>query len=160
MKIALIDGSEVLHVWAGGPEIATRYTLPNGAQVSPICLGWADGAYSVVEVVEGEVPEGHRVLSRSYAIDDGKVVESVTTEAIPPYVPETVSMRQARLAMLGDGILVQVEQAIAGLDDAAQIEWEYATEVRRDHPLIAQLASALELTESQVDDLFVAAEAL
>lgn len=82
----------------------------------------------------------------------------------PPVVPEAISMRQARLALLGAGLLGAVDAAIAALPspmrDAAQIEWEYATEVRRDSALIAQLGPALGLDDAQVDALFVTAGAM
>jgi hypothetical protein len=79
-------------------------------------------------------------------------------------IPEAVTARQARLALLGAGVLANVDQALASIPgvegEAARIEWEYASEVRRDSPLIAALAPALGLTEEQVDDLFRAAEGL
>jgi hypothetical protein len=82
----------------------------------------------------------------------------------PPPVPETVSPRQARLALLGIGMLDEVEQALASIPGAqgkaAQIDWEYATEVQRKSPLIATLGPALGLTSQQIDDLFRAAVAL
>lgn len=75
-----------------------------------------------------------------------------------------VTMRQARLALLAAGVLGDVAPALAALPsphrDAAEIEWEYASEVRRDAPLIAALGGALGLTEDQIDDLFEAASAL
>lgn len=75
-----------------------------------------------------------------------------------------VTMRQARLALLAAGVLGDVAPALAALPsphrDAAEIEWEYASEVRRDAPLIAALGSALGLTEDQIDDLFEAAAVL
>jgi hypothetical protein len=83
----------------------------------------------------------------------------------PQPVPETVTARQARLALLRAGLLDSVDAALAALPDpqerrAAQIEWEYATEIRRDSPLIAALAPLLGLTDEQVDDLFRAAAGL
>jgi hypothetical protein len=86
-------------------------------------------------------------------------------EAPPPPPPEAVTARQARLALLGAGLLDNVEGALAAIPDplsrrAAQIEWEYALEIRRDSPLIAALAPLLGLTDEQVDDLFRAAEGL
>lgn len=69
-----------------------------------------------------------------------------------------VSMRQARLALLGAGLLDQVETAIAAMEGtagkAAQIEWEYATEVKRDSPLVSGLGQALQLDEETLDLLF------
>ncbi len=80
----------------------------------------------------------------------------------PP--PIAVSMRQARLALLGAGMLQTVNDAISampgGAGEAARIEWEYATEVRRDSPLIASLGPALGMTEAGLDALFSAAAQL
>lgn len=82
----------------------------------------------------------------------------------PPGPPEAVTMRQARLALLGAGMLAQVNtavQAMAGIEgDAARIEWEYATEVRRSSPLVAGLSAALGLTPVQLDSLFTQAATL
>lgn len=67
-------------------------------------------------------------------------------------------MRQARLALLGAGLLAQVNTAVANMPgaegDAARIEWEYAQEVRRDSPLVAALSAAFGWTGAQLDDLF------
>lgn len=75
-------------------------------------------------------------------------------------VPEVVSMRQARLALLAAGLLDDVEAAISVGPRAAQIEWEYATEVQRDYGLVLEIAPVLGLTDRQLDDLFVAAASL
>lgn len=95
-------------------------------------------------------------------------VEPWSAEEIAAYrkslVPESVTMRQARLAMLGAGILDDVEALIAQMPGdegrAARIDWEYALDVRRDWPLIDGLGSQLGLSEQQIDDLFVAAAAV
>lgn len=96
------------------------------------------------------------------AVWDGQTFTNPPAPLAP--VPEAVSPRQARLALLGIGMLSAVEQALASVPgpqgEAARIDWEYATEVRRDSPLIAALAPALGLTSEQVDDLFRAAEGL
>ncbi len=94
-----------------------------------------------------------------YRVIDGQVV-------LPPPTPVTaVTMRQARLALLGAGLLDDVDAAIASIPDpvqrkAAQIEWEYATIVERNSALIQQLAPALGLTEAQMDELFATAARL
>ena len=84
--------------------------------------------------------------------------------ALPEYVPavvavpEVVTMRQARLALLGAGLLAQVNTAVANMPgaegDAARIEWEYAQEVRRDSPLVAALSEILGLTDEALDNLY------
>lgn len=75
-----------------------------------------------------------------------------------------VTMRQARLALLGAGRLAEVEAALASLPspekEAAQISWEYAAEVRRISPLVSGLAPALGLDDAALDALFDAAAAI
>lgn len=75
-------------------------------------------------------------------------------------VPSVVTMRQARLALLQSGLLAQVNTAVAAADEATKITWEFSTEVHRENALVATLASALGLTESQLDDLFTLAATL
>ncbi len=81
-----------------------------------------------------------------------------------PIVITVVTMRQARLALLQAGMLTQVNTAIANMaapdGDAARITWEFSSEVRRDNPLIGQLATALGLTSTQLDQLFTTAATL
>ena len=71
-----------------------------------------------------------------------------------------ISPRQARLAMLQAGLLDAVEAYITTQPKAAQVEWEYANEIRRDHALLSGAATALGLTEAQIDDLFSLAATL
>lgn len=86
------------------------------------------------------------------------VLVPVPTPASPaPAVPGSVTMRQARLALLAADLLDDVEAAVAAAGRAAQIEWEYAQEVQRGHPLIAAVQQAQGLSDAQIDALFVAA---
>jgi hypothetical protein len=84
---------------------------------------------------------------------------------LPDPVPERVTQRQLRLAMLGLGLTAEmVEAQLANLPSsqkaAALIEWEYSLDAKRDHPLIASIGQAMGLTDDQVDDIFRAAEAI
>ena len=72
-------------------------------------------------------------------------------------IPQSVSMRQARLALHAAGLLNGINAAITKIGGAAQIEWEYATEVRRDNPLIEMVRQANSMTVEQIDQLFIAA---
>jgi hypothetical protein len=78
--------------------------------------------------------------------------------------PKEVTMRQARLALLGAGLLPTVELAIAAMTgtagDAARIEWEYSNSLKRSQPLVTQLAAGLGLTVGQLDALFLTASTL
>lgn len=82
----------------------------------------------------------------------------------PPVVPSAVTMRQARLALLGAGLLDDIDAAINGLPspqkEAARIEWEYSQEVQRHNGFVSVLAPMLGLTEAQTDALFIGAATL
>lgn len=90
--------------------------------------------------------------------------EIVPGEVPSDPVPEVVTMRQARLALLSAGLLAQVNTAVANMPgtegDAARIEWEYAQGVRRDSPLVAGLSAALGLTDETLDNLYKVAAGL
>jgi len=73
----------------------------------------------------------------------------------------SVTPRQARLALLTAGLLDQVVAKIELLPEpqrtAAKIEWEYAIEIVRDSSLVQALAQALDLSDSQLNQLFQSA---
>ena len=99
-------------------------------------------------------------------LSEGNTPEPEFTEAelaqqLEDAKPKVVTMRQARLALLQAGLLTTVDTAIAnGIDGAMKIEWEYATEVRRDWESLITMATALGMTSSQLDDLFLLASTL
>ena len=75
--------------------------------------------------------------------------------------PKVVTMRQARLALLQSGLLQTVQDAIANsTDEAMKIEWEYATEVKRDWASLVTLTAVLGMTSLELDDLFQLASTL
>lgn len=87
------------------------------------------------------------------------VVETAVPRVI---VPTSVTPRQARLALLQIGKLDAVSAALTAIPDpaqrtAAQIEWEYATVIERNSPLVTSLAAGLRLTAADIDALFEAA---
>lgn len=76
-----------------------------------------------------------------------------------------ISMRQARLILLQEGLLAQVETAINNIQDetqkaAAKIEWEYSQTVKIDSPLLKIIAAVIGLTQEQVESLFEAGSKL
>ena len=76
-------------------------------------------------------------------------------------VPKIVTMRQARLALLQEGLLATIETAIVNCtDEAMKIEWEYATEVRRDWASLVTLTESLGMTSTELDSLFTIASTL
>ena len=119
------------------------------------------------------LPGGERrviVDGVDYALDTAPLSDAERAEAEgadappPPPVPSVVTMRQARLALLGAGLLPLVDAAIAALPspqrEAALIEWDYSSEVHRDRAFVLTLAAALGLSAEQLDALFVVAASL
>jgi hypothetical protein len=146
MKIATDnnDGAVVLYPTAKPP----RRSYTTVRDVTP----------EMQDVIDN-LPEGHRLLWDNAA---GELI----TEPIPKQVPQSVTPRQMRLALIANGIDIDAVKAqVDAIPDpaqrqAAQVEWEYALDVKRTHPLIEMLAQGLGFTDSQVDDLFIAASAL
>ena len=63
-----------------------------------------------------------------------------------------IDARRLRLALLELGVLDKVEAALSSLPKAAQIDWEYATTIREDYPLVVSLSEALNLDVTQIFD--------
>ena len=92
---------------------------------------------------------------------DAEFTDEELLQQLEDAKPKVVTMRQARLALLQSGLLTAVETAIVnGTDEAMKIEWEYATEVRRDWASLIALTTELGLTSLQLDDLFILADTL
>lgn len=77
----------------------------------------------------------------------------------PPAVPQIVTRFQARAALHLAGLLPQVEALMAHPDTPvlAKLAWADAQDFKRNSPTIAQMAAALGLTETQLDQLFIQA---
>jgi hypothetical protein len=70
-----------------------------------------------------------------------------------PATVRTIDARRLRLALLQLNLLDKVEAAIATLDKSAQIEWEYATIIKEDYPLVLALADNLRLDTKAIFDV-------
>jgi hypothetical protein len=75
----------------------------------------------------------------------------------PNPVPQSVTQRQARIALSRAGLLGQLQSAINTADAETQITWEYASVIHRDDPVLAAMAAKLNLTSAQIDQLFATA---
>ena len=62
--------------------------------------------------------------------------------------------RQARLALHEHGILNAVEDFVQAGDSRLYIEWNYATEIRRTWPPVAEFAAANDISDETLDGLF------
>jgi hypothetical protein len=76
-------------------------------------------------------------------------------------MPKVVTSRQARLALLQEGLLSNVESAIESIEEPQKtkikIEWEYATEIYRYSETVDFVANVCNLTSEQIDELFLKA---
>lgn len=116
-----------------------------------------DGGFYQVEVDRAEdIPEWTADMTQ---LTEEQRQAEISEPSEPP-IPKSVTMRQARLALLAAGKLDAVNAAIRSVGVVAQVEWEYATEVRRDWPLVAEIGAGLEMTDADLDQLFVVAAAL
>lgn len=87
-----------------------------------------------------------------YEVTDGVLILSI---------PQVVTMRQARLALLSMALLDDIPLAIAQLPsprkEQAEIEWEYSQTVERTKPFVISIGAALNF---DLDELFTLAATL
>ena len=125
--------------------------VTNIAKVSDVSFAQSQG-WIVSEVAK---------IGDSYNAETG---EFTTPEPPPTPIPQVVTMRQARLALLQQGLLASIQPAIDSLDEphrsGANIEWEYSQEVERNRPFVELLSQALGLTDEDLDALFTLAATL
>lgn len=95
---------------------------------------------------------------------EANIPKTAAPEPSPAPTPQPiqqVTMRQARLALFEKDLLDKVERSIRGIRGPAgriaQIEWESASVVDRNSPLIQELMPSLNLTAEQIDQLFALA---
>jgi len=106
---------------------------------------------------QGYIVVDNAFAGPGYAYLGGTSFEEPVVAPLAPTVPSTVSMYQARIALHQAGLLATVQAGIAQMSEDAQIKWEFAPTVKRDDALTVALASALNLTDEQLDALFTAA---
>ena len=106
---------------------------------------------------------------------DGQWRRSITVQPLPPEVvannlerarlarvPQMVSRAQGKVALIQAGLWAQVLAFVAAIPDpveraVAEVTLHDTQEWRRDSAFLAQAAQALDLTEQQLDELFVTA---
>ena len=93
-------------------------------------------------------------------ISEADYQQALADELIARRAPVSVTARQARLALAQAGLLTAVEDWVAASAASVQIEWEYATEIRRLWPPVLAFAAANGLSDDALDALFVQAAAL
>ena len=131
----------------------------NGFYVTGIHAAMPDDATSITNQQHAALLEAQSAGKRIQPGLNGLPI-AVDMPPAPVVIPSSLSMRQARLALLGAGLLDAVHAGVSAMPQAAQIEWDYATTVERSSPLVATLAASLGLTSEALDALFTAGAAL
>jgi hypothetical protein len=158
MKLTIIVEDNIVAIDGVVREVA----LPNMGEIRAV--QW-DGTKGHIEYINSQnAPlKNINAYANIVALWEGAAPVEPDPE-VPNPIPQAVTMRQARLALLANGLLASVAPAIATLPNpqrqAAEVEWEYSQEVHRDKPLVAILGVMLGLSSSQLDDLFVLAKTL
>jgi hypothetical protein len=76
-------------------------------------------------------------------------------------VPHAVSPLSFGHALIEAGIsLATIEGMLDASGEAAKWTWQKSTSFRRSHPLVIQFAQALEMSDAEVDAIFVRAKEL
>ena len=124
-------------------------SIPDGADLTGIGYQRIYPAQTIPTPADGAI-----VVSKPPEKVDGVWREVFALEPAPVFVPQQVTMRQARLELLSRDFLSGVNAVIAVAGRGAQIEWEYASTVDRDNPVIAAVQQRQGMTDEQIDDLF------
>ena len=129
--------------------------LVNGNMSVPMAEGNRDYR-EVLEAIDGGTENYPTAIVVEPEFTDAELLQQIEDAK-----PKVVTMRQARLALLQSGLLQTVQDAITtGTDEAMKIEWEYATEVRRDWASLVTLTESLGMTSTELDSLFTIASTL
>ena len=92
---------------------------------------------------------------------DGETFAAAPIIAPPRVVPETVTLAQARAALMGAGLFETVNAFISNNPNPVlKMAWEYTNNVSRNGAFVTALGPLLGLTDEQLDDLFIAAAAI
>lgn len=119
----------------------------------------------VVVQVQTKIAEGFiKVDDNVYC---GMVYDGVKFNKPEPkiYVPQTITLRQAREIIIRNGLFNSVEAYINNIEDEterliARNYWEYSEVFERNHPVLLTLVSALDITDEQLDEMFKEASKL
>ena len=109
-----------------------------------ILIELSDGSKIAVRVENGEIVD-NPILKDYLQSKYDKSEYTVIPDSVPQVEIREIDARRLRLALLQLGKLATVKAAIASLGEAAQVDWEYATFVKEDYPLVTALSTNLGL---------------
>jgi len=126
------------------------------------------GTNSYTVVMAEEPLESHRSIINNpdlFEISEDELPEFVQyVDMQPPAVPFEVQLWRIRTVLKLMQLETQIESAIDAMPEpsktAATYIWKFGTTVERASQTVLLLQSALQLTDEQVDDLFIQADAI
>jgi hypothetical protein len=88
--------------------------------------------------------------------------DDITIEPADPIPPQPiiVSPRQIRQALTASNLRSQVESAVSSGDQDLKDWWEFSTQIESNHPQVIERATALNISEEQLTNLFELAKSL
>lgn len=127
-------------------------------------LTWRTTDFHTGNATLVDVPLPAGFVAGQFDLVNGALVPNASYVEPAPVVPAEITMRQARLVLLGAGLLSGVQTAIDGLPEpqrsAANIDWEFSNTLQRRNPFVLTLGPALGLSAAQIDGLFTQGAAL
>lgn len=125
------------------PSVLTNESLPDG--------------YKVISYEEIVVQEGMEISYDSLPTEvNEEWVVKVKYTPVSVYVPTSVAPLQTKLQLLEMGLLDDVE-LIVKENRKYGIYWENAQSIERNSVILLEILTLLDLTEAQVDEMFIAA---
>lgn len=97
---------------------------------------------------------------RNVTVGPDGVLVATGDDYVASPAPHSVTPWQIRKALNATGLRTAVEAAVAAGPQDMKDGWEFASEVRRDDPLVAAMGAALGKSPEELDDLFLLATAL
>ena len=131
-------------------------------------------AKEIVYADRPEIDNSTQVIELSWTETDTQKIEVVTVRDKTALEIEqglnakrrgsSITMRQARLYLSAENLLIEIEQAIASLPEeqksVVQIEWQHGRIVERMSSTVELLQEILGWTDNQLDEMFDAAALL
>lgn len=134
--------------------MSSRYALVNGSGVVENVILW-DGDTGKYTPPGTPVPLNNTASHRRCEIGD---TYNGTTFAKPPApVPQSAGPIQLRRVLRSHAQAAAIRSYFQSLTADQKEDWQLLRQVRRDHPLILGMQSALGATDAQIDNLFRAA---
>lgn len=139
---------------------ATLSPLPGGL----LLYGPDDFTAACADAMEDHADRVLEILGTDPAATLQALIDRVDLPAPPPRVPREIANWRAKAVLAAAGLSGSVEFFLAGLPEpqrsVAVLAWNGDAKVSRKSPLITALAAALDLSATQLDDMFRAAEAI